>query len=114
MAEFWEVPGGIPKDGRLLPARVGCRDWHFIPNGSVLRKGGGTSADSSLARVSEHARRLDGSILGVEKPKPNGPVRDNRLWRHFREVKKLSPAQRKPIIQALDAFLQGAPPWAKI
>jgi hypothetical protein len=31
------------------------------------------------------------------------------LWRRFRQVEKLSPAQRKPIIQVLDAFLQGTP-----
>ena len=32
------------------------------------------------------------------------------LWRRYRQVEKRSPAQRKPIIQVLDAFLQGAPP----
>jgi len=49
-------------------------------------------------------------VLGVEQTKPNEGRRDNRLWRRFRQVEKLSPAQRKPIIQVLNAFLQGTPP----
>ncbi len=49
-------------------------------------------------------------LLGMEKTKPNGRRRDSRLWRRFSQVEKLPPAQRKPIIQLLDAFLQGTPP----
>ncbi len=49
-------------------------------------------------------------LLGVEQTKPKEGGRDNRLWRRFRQVEKLSPAQRKPIIQVLDAFLQGTAP----
>lgn len=49
-------------------------------------------------------------LLGVEQTKPKEGGRDNRLWWRFRQVEKLSPAQRKPIIQVLDAFLQGTAP----
>jgi len=59
------------------------------------------------------ARTLEVStdqLLGMEKTKPNGRRRDSRLWRRFSQVEKLPPAQRKPIIQLLDAFLQGTPP----
>jgi transcriptional regulator with XRE-family HTH domain len=34
--------------------------------------------------------------------------RDTRLWRRFAQIEKLSPAERKPIIQVLDAFLAKA------
>jgi transcriptional regulator with XRE-family HTH domain len=46
-------------------------------------------------------------LLGLEKKKRNGKVRDTRLWRRFSQVEKLPPAERKPIIQVLDAFLRG-------
>jgi len=45
-------------------------------------------------------------LLGLEKVKNNGRRRDSRLWRRFSQVEKLPPAQRKPIIQILDAFLR--------
>ncbi len=64
---------------------------HILPN---IAKALGVSTDQ---------------LLGVEKEKPNGRVQDTRLWRRFRQVEKLPPAQRKPIIQVLDAFLQGTP-----
>lgn len=35
-------------------------------------------------------------------------MRDTRLWRRFAQIEKLSPAERKPIIQVLDAFLAKA------
>jgi hypothetical protein len=34
-------------------------------------------------------------------------VRDTRLWRRFSQVEKLPPAERKPIVQVIDAFLKG-------
>ncbi len=34
--------------------------------------------------------------------------RDSRLWRRFAQIEKLPPAERKPIIQVLDAFLAKA------
>jgi len=46
-------------------------------------------------------------LLGLEKEKRNGRVRDTRLWRRFSEVEKLPPARRKPIVQVIDAFLRG-------
>lgn len=50
-------------------------------------------------------------LLGLEKKKRNGKVRDTRLWRRFSQVEKLPPAQRKPIIQILDAFLKKEQPY---
>jgi transcriptional regulator with XRE-family HTH domain len=49
-------------------------------------------------------------LLGVVTVKANGRarVRDSRLWRRFAQIEKLSPAERKPIIQVLDAFLAKA------
>lgn len=38
----------------------------------------------------------------------NGRARDARLWRRFEKLEKLPPAERKPIIQVLDAFLAKA------
>ena len=46
-------------------------------------------------------------MLGLEKPPRNGRVRDTRLWRRFRAVEQLPPAERKPIVQLVDAFLRG-------
>ena len=45
-------------------------------------------------------------LLGIEPVKENGKAKDNRLWRRFAQVEKLPPAQRKPIMQILDAFLK--------
>jgi len=45
-------------------------------------------------------------LLGLKKRKDNGRSPDNRLWRRFSQVEKLPPAQRKPIIQVMDAFLK--------
>lgn len=47
-------------------------------------------------------------LLGLEKRRGNGRVRDNRLWRRFSQVQKLPPGQRRPIMQVLDAFLAKA------
>jgi len=46
--------------------------------------------------------------LGEEWLKRNTTASDARLWRRFKQVEKLPPAQRKPIIQLLDAFLAKA------
>jgi len=63
---------------------------HLLP---LLAKALGVSADQ---------------LLGLEKVKEVGQARDSRLWRRFCQVEKLSPAQRKPIVQVLDAFLKSA------
>jgi transcriptional regulator with XRE-family HTH domain len=47
-------------------------------------------------------------LLGLEPTKRNGRTRDTRLWRRFEKLEKLPPAERKPIIQVLDAFLAKA------
>ena len=65
---------------------------HLLP---VLAKALGVSADQ---------------LLGLEKVQQNGRSRDTRLWRRFSQVEKLPPAQRRPIIQLLDAFLAKAQP----
>ncbi len=44
---------------------------------------------------------------GRKAPRP-APQRDSRLWRRFAQIEKLPPAERKPIIQVLDAFLAKA------
>ena len=46
-------------------------------------------------------------LLGLERVKRNGRVRDTKLWRRFSQVEKLPPAERKPIVQVIDAFLKG-------
>lgn len=46
-------------------------------------------------------------LLGLEKSKRNGKVRDTHLWRRFSQVEKLPPAERRPTVQLLDAFLRG-------
>jgi len=62
---------------------------HLLP---ALAKALGVSADQ---------------LLGVEQVKANGRVRDTRLWRRFSQMEKLPPAERKPIVQVIDAFLKG-------
>jgi len=49
-------------------------------------------------------------LLGVDavKTKSRTNNRDSRLWRRFAQIEKLSPAERKPILQVLDAFLAKA------
>lgn len=49
-------------------------------------------------------------LLGVDavKAKSRASNRDSRLWRRFAQIEKLSPAERKPIMQVLDAFLAKA------
>jgi transcriptional regulator with XRE-family HTH domain len=49
-------------------------------------------------------------LLGIDAVKAQGrtSTRDTRLWRRFAQIEKLSPAERKPIIQVLDAFLAKA------
>jgi len=46
-------------------------------------------------------------LLGLAEAPRNGRVRDTRLWRRFRQVEQLPPAERKPIVQLVDAFLRG-------
>jgi hypothetical protein len=45
-------------------------------------------------------------LLGVEEVKELGRNRDSRLWRRFSQLEKLPSAQRKPIVQVIDAFLE--------
>jgi len=61
---------------------------HLLP---VLTKALGVSADE---------------LMGLEKVKKNGRTQDTRLWRRFSQVEKLPTAQRKQIVQILDAFLE--------
>ena len=46
-------------------------------------------------------------LLGVEKVKHNGRLRDTKLWRRFNQIETLPPTDRKPIVQIIDTFLQG-------
>jgi hypothetical protein len=45
-------------------------------------------------------------LLGIEKVKVNGRVRDTRLWRRFREIEKLPAREKRQILQLVDAFLE--------
>ena len=45
-------------------------------------------------------------LLGMEKVKSNGRIKDTKLWRRFTLVEKLPRDQRKPIIQIIDAVLK--------
>jgi len=45
-------------------------------------------------------------LLGVERAKSNGKVRDTKLWRRFSQIEKLPPEKRKPIVQLLDTFIE--------
>lgn len=45
-------------------------------------------------------------LLGLEKVKRNGRVRDTKLWRRFSQLEKLPATERKPIIQVMDTFLK--------
>lgn len=69
---------------------------HLIPQ---LAKALGVSADE---------------LLGLEKVKRNGRVRDTKLWRRFSQLEKLPPPERKPIIQVMDAFLKSKQGESKV
>jgi transcriptional regulator with XRE-family HTH domain len=45
-------------------------------------------------------------LLGVEDLKPRHGVRDNRLWRRFQKIEKLSTREKRQIIQILDSFIE--------
>ncbi len=45
-------------------------------------------------------------LLGIKQVKKNGKGRDNRLWRRFTQVEKLPIAERRPIIQFIDAIIE--------
>jgi len=49
---------------------------------------------------------LADQLLGVERVKADGRVRDSRLWRRFSLIEKLPPSRRKPIVQLLDTFIE--------
>lgn len=53
-------------------------------------------------------------LLGMEREKKNGRVRDTRLWRRFSQLEKLPPSERKPIIQVMDAFLKSKQGESKV
>lgn len=61
-----------------------------------------------LPRLAEVLGVTSDQLLGIERVKANGAVRDSRLWRRFKQIERLPAAQRKPIIQVLDAFLAKA------
>jgi len=46
-------------------------------------------------------------LLGIEKTKTNGQIRDTKLWRRFSQMEKLPATRRKPIMQVIDSFLKG-------
>jgi hypothetical protein len=74
---------------------------------------GSPRAHPPTALLPALARALGVSVeqlLGVAAVKANGRarVRDTRLWRRFAQIEKLPLAERKPIIQVLDAFLTKA------
>jgi transcriptional regulator with XRE-family HTH domain len=61
-----------------------------------------------LPRLAKTLAVSTDQLLGLERTKRNGRARDTRLWRRFEKIEKLPPAERKPIIQVLDAFLSKA------
>ncbi len=61
---------------------------HFLP---LLAKALGVSTDQ---------------LLGVAKARTNGRVRYTRLWRRFSQLEKRPPAERKPVVQMIDAFIK--------
>lgn len=61
---------------------------HLLPN---LAKALGVSADQ---------------LLGLEKVKTDGKIRDTRLWRRFRQIEKLEAKEKRQIVQLLDTFIE--------
>lgn len=45
-------------------------------------------------------------LLGVEKVKVTGRVRDTRVWRRFREIEKLPAREKRQVLQLVEAFLE--------
>ena len=48
---------------------------------------------------------LTDQLLVIESVREANRTQDSRLWRRFKQLEKLPPAQRRPILQVLDAFL---------
>jgi transcriptional regulator with XRE-family HTH domain len=61
-----------------------------------------------LPRLAKALNVSADQLLGIKAVKENGRSQDNRLWRRFRQVEKLPPNQRRPIVQFIDAFLGSA------
>jgi len=61
-----------------------------------------------LPRLAQALGVSTDQLLGLEPSKRTGRARDTRLWRRFEKIDKLPPAERKPIIHVLDAFLAKA------
>ena len=61
---------------------------HLLP---ILAKILGVSADQ---------------LLGMEKMKTNGKMKDTRLWRRFSQVEKMAVKEKRKIIQVLDTFIE--------
>jgi len=64
------------------------RPTHLLPN---LAKALGVSADQ---------------LLGLQKVKTDGKIRDTRLWRRFRKIEKLEAKEKRQIVQLLDTFIE--------
>ena len=45
-------------------------------------------------------------LLGIEKVKETGRMRDTKLWRRFVQVEKLPQDRRRSIVQFVDTFLE--------
>lgn len=58
-----------------------------------------------MARLAKTLGVSADQLLGIEVVREAGRNRDSRLWRRFKQLEKLPVAQRRPILQVLDAFL---------
>lgn len=69
-------------------------------------KHAGTPSAQLVPKLAKVLNVSTDQLLGIKQVKENGRGRDNRLWRRFTQVEKLPPAERRPIIQFIDAMLE--------
>ena len=87
---------------RELAAEVGASHRMLVH----YEKHSGYPAAHLIPRLARALGVSADELLGLQKVKRNGRVRDSKLWRRFNQLEKLPSPERKPIIQVMDAFLK--------
>ena len=87
---------------RELAAEVGTSHRMLV----YYEKHSGQPAAHLLPQLAKALGVSTDQLLGVKKAKTNGRVRDTKLWRRFSQLEKLAPAERKPVVQMIDAFIK--------
>jgi transcriptional regulator with XRE-family HTH domain len=61
-----------------------------------------------LAAFAKTLRMSADELLGLKKPKDDGPIRDRRFLRRLEQVDRLPRRKKDALLTTIDAFLKGA------